>query len=398
MYRDFARQWAARTSGSARSDYDDLHEDFIATRYGWSDFLSTSLQRFGVEARDIYVAEPLQRAWARSRDLRWRGTDDILVEQVREFAPDVVFLPDLFRFAGPLRDRLRSVMPAGGMLVGWRGEPTTDFRELADLDAVASSLPSYVRSLQDAGVRSFHLPFAFDARLLDEVGDVPRGIALSFAGTISGAEGPHSYRREVVEALLESTPLQVWSAATSDTRTRNLGRRAVYLANRVLAQLGLSERTRAKIPGIGLASGWAKPPVSAADLSHRFSERFHPPVYGSEYFELLRRSKLALNVHVDIARSEVGNVRLFEATGMGACLVTDLKQDLADYFEPDDEVVAFETPEGASEVVRELLADPERADRIARAGQRRTLRDHTYDHLAARLLDEIGLGSRGRGG
>ena len=84
------------------------------------------------------------------------------------------------------------------------------------------------------------------------------------------------------------------------------------------------------------------------------------------------------------------NLRLFEATGMGALLVTEAKSNLGDLFKAGSEV--DETSENSTEcaeVVSHYLDHPHEAQAIAAAGQRRTLRDHTWRDRMERLVDMI---------
>jgi spore maturation protein CgeB len=78
-------------------------------------------------------------------------------------------------------------------------------------------------------------------------------------------------------------------------------------------------------------------------------------------------------------------MRLFEATGVGTCLLTDWTENLGELFEPEREVATFRDAKECVERIRWLLAHPEEREAIARAGQARTLRDHTYRHRAAGL-------------
>jgi spore maturation protein CgeB len=73
---------------------------------------------------------------------------------------------------------------------------------------------------------------------------------------------------------------------------------------------------------------------------------------------------------------------MYEATGVGSCLVTDWKRNLGDLFDADEEVVTYRTPEECADKVRYLLRHDELRNKIARAGQVRTHRDHS---LAASL-------------
>jgi spore maturation protein CgeB len=78
--------------------------------------------------------------------------------------------------------------------------------------------------------------------------------------------------------------------------------------------------------------------------------------------------------------------RVFEAAGVGACLLTDAWDGIEDFLRPGDEVlVAHDGAEVAAQV-RSL--DPSSATRIGDAAERRVLAHHTYDQRA-RLVDTV---------
>ena len=101
-------------------------------------------------------------------------------------------------------------------------------------------------------------------------------------------------------------------------------------------------------------------------------------LFGLEMFRALARSQATIYVHIAAAGRCTGNIRLFEATGVGACLVTDWKEDLGDLFELDREVVSYRSPDECAEKVRWLLDHPGKCAEIGKAGQQRTLREHSY--------------------
>jgi spore maturation protein CgeB len=78
-------------------------------------------------------------------------------------------------------------------------------------------------------------------------------------------------------------------------------------------------------------------------------------------------------------------MRLFEATGVGACLLTDAADNLHELFEPGREVATFRDAAECRARIRELLADEPVREAIARAGQARCLAQHTFRHRAPRL-------------
>src|SRR5690606_30132161 len=101
-------------------------------------------------------------------------------------------------------------------------------------------------------------------------------------------------------------------------------------------------------------------------LWERFKGRVLPPVFGLEHMKILARSKVALNNHSEIAGNSSGNMRMFEATGMGACLLTDHKDDVATWFEPDREIVTYRSTEEAIEKAHWLLENQTQRKAIAR--------------------------------
>jgi spore maturation protein CgeB len=103
-------------------------------------------------------------------------------------------------------------------------------------------------------------------------------------------------------------------------------------------------------------------------------------------YRSLARSRVTLNRHINVAENNANNMRLYEATGVGALLITDRKDNLAEMFEIGKEVVAYSSPEEAAEMIQYYIAHPEEARVIAQAGQERTLKEHTYKKRMEELL------------
>ena len=104
-------------------------------------------------------------------------------------------------------------------------------------------------------------------------------------------------------------------------------------------------------------------------------------------YEILSRTKISFNRHIDIALNYANNMRLYEATGMGSLLLTDKKDNLHKLFEIDKEIVTYSSKEEASEKAQYLIANPIKASEIARAGQARTLKEHSYEERMRELLE-----------
>ena len=59
-------------------------------------------------------------------------------------------------------------------------------------------------------------------------------------------------------------------------------------------------------------------------------------------YRVLAQSRIAVNRHGDFAGGYAANMRMFEATGVGALLMTESAANLPDFFEPGREVVAYD--------------------------------------------------------
>jgi spore maturation protein CgeB len=78
-------------------------------------------------------------------------------------------------------------------------------------------------------------------------------------------------------------------------------------------------------------------------------------------------------------------MRLYEATGCGAALVTDRKENLQELFDVGSEVVDYGDPAECLARIEELVGDPARCAEIGRQGQARTCSARTYVLRTAEL-------------
>jgi spore maturation protein CgeB len=123
--------------------------------------------------------------------------------------------------------------------------------------------------------------------------------------------------------------------------------------------------------------------------SDKLLKRKHPPLYGMDMYKLFNNSKIVLNFHIGIAGEYAGNMRMFEVTGAGSCLLTDNKSNLSDLYEIGKEIVAYDNVQDCVSKAKWLLGNDGARKEIALAGQRRTLRDHTVETRCKQIIDII---------
>ncbi|KAF0219357.1 MAG: methyltransferase FkbM [Geobacteraceae bacterium] len=293
--------------------------------FGDSDFYSQGLRQAGWKAEDIIVnCLPLQQAWAAENlfNGEWLA---IAVEQIRRARPDVVYIQDM---GIGTREFLSAIRPHTRLIIGQIASPPQPQTDFTMFDIVFSSFPHFVRKFREYGIASYYQPLAFEPRVLERIGEKERIYPVTFVGGISAM---HGKGKELLERVAELAPVEFW--------------------------------------GYGAGTLPEGSPLRS---------RHHGEAWGLEMFSLLRQSRITINRHIDVAENYANNMRLFEATGCGALLITDYKDNLNELFEIGKEVVVYRSAEECAALVAYYLAHPEEAEEIARAGQARTLRDHSY--------------------
>jgi spore maturation protein CgeB len=356
-YRAFWQSHYAHRPRLAHGRYDAQLSSLIDRRFGTSDAYSHHLVQLGHEAREVVCnCVPLQAAWAREhgiagvsrmaaglpRRAQWAARpllERTLLAQIEEFDPDVVYLQDLAALWPPVRRKLRKQRR---LLVAQIASTAPPDAVLRDCDLVITSFPHWVDRLRARGICSEYVPLAFDERILREVNaEGERAFPVTFVGTLNPAD---------------------------------YGGGAQRVLERACAELDVS------VFGVGAER---LPDASAIRRDYRGE------AWGSDMYRVLAMSCLTLNRHNDVAEGHANNMRLFEATGMGAVLVTEAAPNLAQLFTPGQEVVAYSDADDLVTKVSRLLDDDSERRRIAQAGQRRTLADHTYEKRMPRLVELI---------
>jgi hypothetical protein len=378
-YPDYLHWLYASQPGLERLGYGDQVRTRVDSLHGSADFYSANLRALGHEAWVVWANnEAMQMAWAREHGVRVRTPSagalgaaavrraghaarrgplrhlrrflrpvlhplsgkrwlyDILAAQIQAFRPDVLLNQAVDTLSGVF---FREMKPHTGLVVGQVAARLRAGVELRSYDFMLSSLPNLVEEFRGMGVPTALNRLAFEPRVLESVERAAQDIPVSFIGSISPE---HGERVRLVEHLCERTEISIWG------------------------------------------NGVERLPVGSSIRS-----RYAGPAWGRDMYRLLGASKITVNNHGSWAASYANNMRLFEATGMGTLLLTDWKANLHQMFEPDREVVTYRDHEECAERIRHYLNRPEDRLSIARAGQRRTLRDHTYRQRMEELVEAL---------
>lgn len=118
-----------------------------------------------------------------------------------------------------------------------------------------------------------------------------------------------------------------------------------------------------------------------------------PPLdYYSELSSFYCRSRV--NINITSAQMKTGlNQRIFDVPASGALLLTDRREQLFEHFEPETEVLTYQSPEEAAERSAWFLKHPEAGQKVSRAAYRRVRACHLYCHRLKKIWDLTGGGN-----
>ena len=357
-YPAFLARIYAQQNGSASNDYSIQLQALMNACFGTSDFYSRHLNSLGCEAHDLVVnCIPLQQAWANANNVPFSqlalkiphrlfrlpllgkflaglpGLMDVAIAQIKAAKPDVLYCQDLSFFPSKVLHELKQHVR---LVVGQIACPLPPESFLKSYDLILTSFPHFVDRLRGLGVKSEYFRIGFDERVLSLLGNVNKDIDFSFVGGISRH---HGGAIPLLEYLTESTAMRVF--------------------------------------GYG---------ADSLSLSSPIRQRHGGEVWGLDMYRALARSRITLNRHINVAENNANNMRLYEATGVGSMLLTDRKDNLDKLFDIDREVAAYSSKEEAAEMVRYYLDHPDEMAMVAKAGQARTLREHTYGQRMQELV------------
>jgi|GEM_PF-2303824 len=327
-YPAFIKEHYRKHPMLAIEQYEQQRKSLLDAAFGDSNFYSEGFRCAGWQAEDIIPnAEFLQQAWAREHNCSGSGLA-VAVEQIRRAAPDVVYIQEMNAIS---RDILDAIRPHVKLIVGQIACQITSDIPLDRYDVVFSSFPHYVDQFRKLGVKAYYQPLAFEPNVLTMIRTFDyknRPVPCSFVGGISNI---HMKGTQLLEMLAETTPIHIW--------------------------------------------GYGAESLQAGSAIHT---RHHGEAWGLDMFSILAASKMTVNRHAETSGSFANNVRLFEATGCGALLITDYKDNLSTFFDMDKEIVVYRSYEECREKIAYYLNNPLEAETIARAGQKRTLQEHTF--------------------
>ncbi len=174
--------------------------------------------------------------------------------------------------------------------------------------------------------------------------------------------------------------------STDVTFVGTLGSKPWYLPRRTYLQTVIKNGFQLKWWGPRLPRKLSTLPLICGALGRAYGGRF---VRGEEHAKICRLSKIYLAFdampHIRKSMSE----RLYIAVGCGAFYMCRHVEGIEEVLEPGKEIVTFQSKNEMIDMIQYYLKHDEQRIEIARAGQHRVLKEHTYEVRLKQLVQII---------
>lgn len=286
------------------------------------------------------------RFFASHPDDRPNWLDRQLREACTSFKPDIIF----FIHGHTYGDAILNDVSA--KKIGWWIEPDDEAAKLQRMaqpfDLYTSFSAKSVERLREAGIPTAYLCHGVNLRSFYPVAETPKLYDLSFVGNWS------PWREEVLQKVLSVTHNVALYGPTWTRKTR--------IPRSLFKQIFKGEK-----------------------------------IQGAQLNTLYNQSKVVLNAQ-RLQDTNGLNMRYFEVTAAGACLLTDGVPELGWHFVPNEHLCVYHTPDDLSTTLGRLLADDAWRNTIAHMGYKQVIAHNTYDHFVDKVLSMSGAPNRNRTG
>lgn len=380
------KEWLIECSYAQLKQYlDDQYVDYF------SKGMVDALKLLGYDIESVLFDLPiLQKKWVHEnlRQSTELKKEDILFKQIKNFKPDIIFVNDCMDvpFLQYIREKISSVkyfIASSGSALAMlpHKQPLWQF-----VDAVLCCAMESVGFLRSQGVNAIHFNHGFFSRMPSK--NVVEHMSCTFIGSIIRESAFHLKREKLLIEMSSKLPMAIYSPSADisfGTIAKGYFKQIVYDGLQVTPACLRSPVINA-VPK--LKKFWKAGCRPMNPINFRLMKYLKPAIYGKDMFSVLAASDIVLNIHADSSPMYASNMRLYETTGMQSCLLTDNRRNMKELFNTDTEVVVYDSAEDCVEKAKWLLNHPKERGKIALAGYKRCMKDHTYE-VRARQFDEI---------
>ena len=378
-----------------KNNYFNLKKSFFDQSYMYCNSFSEKMVEIGNDALDIiYNFEELQNLWSlensQNKEINLEENLSeklflIFLDQIKFYKPEILYFKHCAPFSS---NRLKYIKENNSFIkkIIFHNGFTLTNEEIKNVDIIFAALPFLKSYYLKKGVKSKLIYHYFDENILNKINrKIKKKDKAIFVGkTGSQKDKNHFSRFNFIKNLIHENSFYFFSLEKDrDNRSKKnlkqvlrniLIKNTKIIPNKVINNL-INRFENNKL--IRLLKDSKKPTPEKYFLHELYPDKIYNAVYGIEMFQLLSDNNFVLNIHSDESVNHCGNIRMFEATGVGSCLLTDHKQNLQDLFIPDEEVISYTSKSELISKLNYLQNNLNTVQEISKKGQERTLKNHT---------------------
>jgi tetratricopeptide (TPR) repeat protein len=363
-YEEYLHKLFQERSDLLNLSFDDQMETLIGDGFTGTHIIAPYLRDMGFPSK-LIVANCIysQKKWLEenTEKLKYIQSNNIIQEitraQIEMYKPDILYFGDPITFDSKFITTL-SYKPK--FIFGWRAAPIPYGTDWSTYDLILSNIKGIREiALKLGAKRAEHFMVGFPSHMLETIGEVKAEYDVCFSGQ--------------------------WSWGHEK---RNL----------LLSKLCQTSTKQHKFTFAPYVMHGPNPPIDPELAKINKGSRF-----GRGYYESLRTGRICFDCRgsaiglidpitkecIDLAKDEGGNARLFEATGMGAFLLTEHFDNITGFFEPGKEIETYKTEEELFDKISYYLDNPQKARDIAHRGQQKCLTEFSLEKRAVEFHDII---------
>ncbi|MEN8119679.1 MAG: glycosyltransferase [Bacteroidota bacterium] len=390
-YNSFLKYYYQKHPEINKKSFSEQYEHLMYQSIGWSDFYSKALKKHDIDSYEIvYNALSLQQTWAKENNTNAKDLD-ILTQQIKFHQPDIIWFQDSFSFDAEYIKFLKKEIRSVKLLIGNSCAPYTksNLKNLKVFDFVTTCSPVFVNDFEKNGIKPLLLYHAFAPEILSRIGEQSKEMDIVFAGSLIPRKGFHFERKKFLEKIAtnENIDFSFYGNLFNHRYADVIKQQVLYGLKEIIQKTGTSKFFSKSVKYKKVENLDEFPQYLR--ISKSLQKKYNGQLYGIDMYRKLAKAKLTFDVQGEIGGDYVATMRVFEATGIGLCLLLENKKNVQDLFEIDKEIVTFNSFDEAIEKINWLLNNKHKLSEIGEAAQARVLKDHTYDNRAEKLYDYI---------
>ena len=353
-YPDFIKNFEKKKIRNLK--YDSLLKKYFKQNYSVSNYITEELKKKKYKCFEIVSNfDLLQNKWLKEFG-NFTSNKEVILQQIEYYKPNIVFIGNADIAKKKLINEIKALEFVKHIFCFHCAPLKKNILEnLEEIDTIVTCTEGYKKFFQKKlNKKALLIQHSFPKNI--SVKSKKRDIDITFIGSIFLGKGLHDYRVEILYALI------------SKFKNNYI---AINFSKYFFLILFLEV-----IKSIFKLQILKKLNFFYKILYIYFNSK--TPIFGTNNFEILSRSKILINTHIDDTKY-AGNMRLFEGTGLGCMMITDSKRGLKKLFKIGKEIVTFKNTKDLINKCNYYLSNDLILKKIAQNGKNRTLLFHNYE-------------------